>query len=193
MATLPEPTTRSPGSLCLHYKTGALEHVTSAKFIDGVDFDTSIAAIRTEAGNFATALAPVCGPSVSFNAWTIRDPDGVELYRESFSPPIVGTFDVTAGAVTAQSASLSWVGKGVGPTVGLKSGNCRVMVFPGWFTATDFQEAKVIAVVGNAFYPPLAYLNASLLVGADFYGDHAEWSTLVNTQINAHYQKRYGL
>lgn len=187
------PGTVSPGRLLiLYHDTFGLEHNCGANFKLGVDFD-DIAAIRTEAEAFATAAMDMCLSSSAATGWRITDIDGVFLYEESFDDPIPGGVTPDSGDISSQSTTLGARGKGVGPTVGTGVGTTRTFVFTGFLQSTGMLNS--LWKPGDAGYNStlIDYLNGSLIVGADRYGQGANYKDSYTVQINAHVQKRYGL
>jgi hypothetical protein len=191
MALLPIPATTSPGKLKLLYTSGVLQHEVGTNFGDSVDL-TVIPPIRTEATALANVVKAVIPNTCTIDAWKITDPAGVTLYEEVFSPAITGTFTPAVGAVQSESASIAANGKGA-PAVGFRAGQIKYTIFPNWFSPSYWEGPHVLPALITGWQALIDFLNASTLTGCDFYGSPGQWRSYLDTQINAHYQKRYGL
>src|SRR5664279_116112 len=189
---LPEPTTRSAGKLSLLYNTGTINHSAGAHLIAGVEI-TGLAILRIEAEAMAVAAQHVLAQDVcQINGWRVSNADGATVYEESFAVPYNGL--ITGSAQRSDSASLGYVGKGQADTIGVKTGVTRTTFFPGIFMTNVMADAKLPTTGSDSLFGPfLTLLNGSTIVGADFYGQKASYRNYINTQVNAHYQKRYGL
>lgn len=189
---LPDPGTRSPGRLIVRYQSPGITHEAGVWFKQPNDFG-DIATIRSEAIDFATALMSICNTLVTAISWRIVDPSGAELYTEPLSPTISGVVALDANRFISQSCSVSATGKAVPPTIGTAFGRTATFVFPGYFRITDWDDTKLYP--GNADYVSdlRDFLDGSLIVGADFFGQGAEYAEEYNLQINAHFQKRFGI
>lgn len=190
MPRLPQPVTRSPGFIGLLYNANGIEHKVGVRILAGVDI-TSLTAMRAAATELADAFATIL-PDVSFiHDWILQDPTRVELFREPFSPVKSGTLNYGA-TVASESASLDVPGRGQ-PAIGLAQGNTRFEFFPGVLVAATWQN-KTYNVSGvPEFVAFNATLTGSTVYWADFYGSKANAGANWNTQVNAHYQKKYGL
>lgn len=190
--TLPDPGTRSPGKLVIRYREGPREHSAGVWFKDPNDF-SAISAIRGEAIALANALMDYSLTTSNAYAWEIRDPDGQQLYTEPFDPVISGVLSIDSEHIGSQSTSISTIGRGVGVTVGVAFGRTRTFVFPGWINVNSMNN-PTLAVGGAGYDSGLRdFMDNSLIVGADFYGQGAEYNLEYNVQVNAHHQKKYGL
>jgi len=189
---LPDPGTRSPGKLRVLYTVNGREHQSSAWFKQPNDF-SDIPTIRSEAEDFANALMATCVVGSNAHDWEIVDPTGVQLYTEPFSAPIVGTITPSGSVGPADSVSLSTIGKGVPPTIGNAFGNTRTFVFTGFYDTADWGNS-ILTPADNGYTSDLRdFLDGSTVVGADFFGQGAEYGVNYNVQVNAHYQKKYGI
>lgn len=190
---LTDPGTLSPGRLIIRYIQGSgIVHEAGAWFKQPNDFG-DIAGIRTEATAFATALMALCLSSATAISWRIVDPSGAELYSEPLSPTIQGALPVDANRLTSQSTSLSASGKAVPPTIGVAFGRTSTFVFPGFFRIAGWSETKLYPGDPDYISDLRDYLDGSLIVGADYFGQGAEYADEYNIQVNAHYQKQFGL
>lgn len=192
MAELPAPTTLSPGKLKWLYTDGVQNHEVGSNFGATVDL-TDVSTIRTEAGVGAPLIAGVLETRFSVVAWKIVNEDGVTLYEETFPTPFAGTITITGDQIYADSASVALTGKGT-PEVGLKQGQTKFTVFVGFFIIDVWATPTTsIGSVSGDWGAVRTWLNSSTVVGCDFYGSPASWRNLLNTQINAHFQKRLGM
>lgn len=189
---LPDPGTRSPGKLVVYYNTDGLEHQSSAWFKQPNDF-SDVASIRSEAEDFATALMAYCTTTSTAHDWAITDPTGVQLYTEPFGTPIDGQVALGGSDIPAQSVSLSTIGKGVPPSIGNAFGNTRTFVFPGHYNTTSWAGTILTPTDADYVSDLRDFLDGSLIVGADFFGQGAEYGLNYNVQVNAHYQKTQGI
>lgn len=189
---LPDPGTRSPGKLVVFYVAGGIEHQASAWFKQPNDFG-DISIIRTEAEDFSSALMDMSLTTSQAHDWAIVDPSGVRLYAEPFAIPLSGQVAADVGIQPSESVSLSSIGKGVPPTIGLAYGNTRTFLYPGYYRPADWDNPILIPGDGG-YLPDLRdFLDNSLIVGADFFGQGAEFGLNYNVQVNAHYQKTRGI
>jgi hypothetical protein len=188
---LPAPTTLSPGRLELLYVAGAVPHKVGSNFGETVD-PSDVATIRTEAVAFAPIVAGVLPNTCVINTWRITDPSGVTLYEENFTTPITGTLTLATDAVQSESASLSATGKGA-PAVGLKQGQTRFELFPNYLRTVIWELPQIPASTLIGWTALIAHLNTSTVIGCDFYGSPGTWRNYVTSQVNAHYQKKYGI
>lgn len=191
MARLPQPSTVSPGKLNLLYTSAGLEHRLGSYLRSDVDL-TDIATISTAADDMAQAWKTLLAPAGNIHGWTITNLDGVTLYSAAFTPPIVGTLDLGSGTQPAQSTSFGLGGRG-SAEIGVEGGQTRTEIFPGLFNLTAFQDNKIAIGAGGMGSAVLDFMDTSLVVGADRYGTPASYRPFLTTQINAHYQKRYGV
>lgn len=189
---LPDPGTRSPGRLVIYYSSQGIEHQAGAWFKEGNDF-SDIASIRTEAEDFATALMAMCYTGANAHDWAILDPSGTQLYTEPFGVTINGAHTIAGGDTAVNSFSLSTIGKGVPPTIGLAFGNTRTFVYTGYMRVTDWHGPIVTPAMTGYVSDLRDYLDGSLIVGADFFGQGAEYGVNYNAQVNAHHQKEFGI
>lgn len=190
MTQLPQPATISPGKLNLSYVAGALRHNLSSYIIEGVAIDDA-SAMRTEAEAMANAWATMMGDTCTIESWRITNLDGVTLHEEALTTPVTGLL-VLLPSQSSQSASFSLTGKG-NPAFGLKQGQTRTEVFPGVYNDPVFQEPQFPIGPSGLGHIVLNYMNLSNVIGADRYGSKAIYRPYLDTQINAHYQKRYGI
>lgn len=189
---LPQPVTRSPGKLSIVYTMGALTHSAGAHLVSGVSIG-DIASLRIEAVAMATAAQPLLYTAGNIQGWRVSNELGETVYEESFPVPFGGTWAGGGGSVS-ESNSQGYVGKGVATTVGLKSGVTRTTFFVGAIdTSAELAARTPITEADARFGPMLLLLNSSATIGADFYGQKASYKNYINNQINAHYQKRYGI
>jgi hypothetical protein len=191
MTELPAPSTLSPGKLELLYVSGDLSHKVGTNFGATVDV-TDVPTIRTEAEALAAVVAPVVPNTVVINSWRITDPSGVSLYEEAFTSPISGTFTPVEGSFQSESASIALTGKGA-PAVGLKQGQTRYEIFPNAYDANLWDAVSQPLSTRAGMSDLQDFLNSSTVTGCDFYGSPAVWRNYYTTQINAHYQKKFGL
>lgn len=191
MAELPAPTTRSPGKLKLIYTAGALVHEVGTNFNETVDV-TDVATIRTEAEALAAVVGPAMPNTCVITSWKITDPTGVTLYEENFTSPITGSKGGLGDDTQSDSSSMALTGKGQ-PEVGLKQGQTKFTIFPNYYNPNTWNVARQPITVFGPMGAIRDFLNTSTVTGADFYGSPASWRAYVDLQINAHYQKRYGI
>jgi hypothetical protein len=192
MPLLPQPSTTSPGALQLLYQVGALEHVTSANLVEGVDVG-DLVNIRAAAQTFGEILADILTDISFVSGWRIVDPSGVSLYEEAFGTAIVGNRAPDGSEVGAQSVTGTITGKGR-PAVGLAQGQTRTVVFLGSFSPENWGDAKEALDAGAVNFGPLRdFLTNNDYIGADQYGTKVTYHPYFLPQINAHYQKKYGL
>lgn len=192
MPLLPQPDTASPGALQLLYRVGAVDHVTSANILDDADF-SDIAAWRTEAMDFAEAAIIQLTNISTITAWRLVNTTGVSLYEEDFAVPYVGSRGMGPGEFAAESCSISLTGKGT-PPIGYEQGQTRTTIFVGTFDPVNWTQAKQVLDAGTVDFGVLRdYLVASTRVGADHYGTKATYRNYMCPQLNAHYQKKYGV
>ncbi len=191
---LPEPATRSPGSIKLVYSRnsdGAQRHTAGVRLLAGVSI-TDVVALRAVAASFGTALRNSLTPALTVLAWRIADPAGVTLYEEAFSPTLQGSRATDGGDLLSESTTHTFIGKASATTIGQAAGSTRTVVYRGsWRNDTD-ANATTPAAFDNGDSVMLSYLNGSTVVGADFYGQKAGYRPNVDVQINAHWQRRYG-
>lgn len=190
MSELPAPTTLSPGKLKLIYTSGSLVHEVGSNFGATVDI-TNVTSIRTEAGTLADHVKAVVPNTVFITGWKITDPAGVTLYEEVFSPVKTGTLTPPSDAQGSESASVALTGKGA-PSVGLKQGQTKFTVFPNFYSVAEYALPKA-NTPGTAWEAIRTQLNTSTLIGCDFYGSPGVWRDYLSLQINAHFQKKYGI
>lgn len=191
MAELPAPTTRSPGKLKLIYNAGALVHEVGTNFNETVDV-TDVATIRTEAIALAAVVGPLMPNTCVINAWKIVNPDGVTLYEEVLASPVTGSKAGLGDDTASQSSSMALTGKGQ-PEVGLKQGQTKFTIFPNYYNPNTWTEARQPIATFAGWEALRTFLNDSTVTGCDFYGSPASWRAYVDLQINAHFQKRYGI
>lgn len=191
--SLTDPGTRSPGRLAIGYQTAAIEHRSACWGIHGLDLDSSLTLIRGDANVFATALMACC-PNTSFaHTWYILNPDGVELYSENFEAAIVGSATPPDPSYTSQSIEITATGKGTPPLITTALGVTRTSVFTGYL-AVAFELSKDFVVAPDGVgWTLLQFLRESVRWGCDRFGQKATYSTRMLVQINAHYQRQYGL
>lgn len=187
-----DPGTRSPGKIVLLYNNGLNDHLIGANFVGEV-FPSDISDIRTEAEAFAAVVAHLLLPSGFVNAWRVTDPVGGNLYEESFDPPVEGTTTPDPDLLISQSFSLTSTGKGQAPSFGVKKGNTRTVLFPGYYNPANWGETYIDASSDNYDDAIVDFLGDSTLIGADFYGQKATYKQLYLVQVNAHWQKNYGI
>jgi hypothetical protein len=185
--SLPAPSTTCPGFLVLVYTTGIIPHKISQRLIAGVD-PTASTLMKTTADNWANALAPCMQNTCVITNFIVQDPSRTELYTGALTSPVTGGSAHTP-VLASESCTFDLVGRGV-PGGGLAQGNTRHMWFPGaiW---TDWPGPRQ-TVLASEMAALRTFLNASAVIGADFYGSKAVFAPYVDQQINAHYQKRYG-
>jgi hypothetical protein len=174
------------------YRTGTIEHRASAWFKQPNTF-SDISAIRDEAIAFADAIMEMCLDTCEAHDWAIFDPTGTTLYTEPFSGSHVGQKETAAERTPAESISLSSIGKGVPPSIGLGFGNTRTFIFPGFYWPAVWNTTKLLPTMSDYESNLRDFLDNSLIVGADRYGQGAEFGVNYNIQANAHFQKRYGI
>jgi hypothetical protein len=176
----------------LIYTTGVLEHVTSANFLADVVF-TDLDPIRSQAEVWAGILADILTNTSFISSWRIVDPDGVSLYEEAFPAAISGVRSPGAAEVASQSCSMTLTGKGA-PAVGLAQGQTRTVTFLGTFDPVNWADFRHDVDDGVIDFGPLRqFLNENEFIGADHYGTKATYRNYMVPQLNAHYQKTYGL
>lgn len=188
---LPEPITRSPGSIKLLYGQNEIQHTSGARLVAGVDIN-DLPTMRTAATGFADALK-TCFPSFyTITGWRICDPAGATLYEEAFVPAKAGTRATDSGDKASQSTTHTLVGKGTASVVGEQQGQTRTVVYRGTWREDQDTGPRVNMVANQEEGLIKAFLEGSQVLGADFYGQQATYKPYVNVQINAHWQKRYG-
>lgn len=184
---LTPPSTTSPGFLELVYTTGAVSHKISQRLISGVD-PLNAALMKTTADNWANALASCMANTCVITNFIVLNPARIELYSGALTSPVTGG-SAHASVLASESSTFDLVGRG-NPGGGLAQGNTRHMWFPGviW---TDWPGPRQ-TTLATEIAALRTFLNASVVIGADFYGSKAIFAPYVDQQINAHYQKRYG-
>lgn len=191
MPTLPSPGTLSPGKLKLLYDDGTLFHEVGSNFAHGQDI-TDVPTIRTEAIAIAGLLGPCLTNTNTVRSWKIVNPSGVTLYEEALVTPVVGSTTGFADDILSQSASVALTGKGA-PPVGFKQGQTKFTVFCGYYSPGHWTLPTQPVATMPGFTALRNHLNSSTVVGCDFFGQSATWRTTADLQINAHFQKRWGI
>jgi hypothetical protein len=191
MTELPAPTTLSPGKLELLYTAGLLPHKVGTNFNETVTI-TDVSTIRTEAIALAAVVGPCVPSTVVINSWRITNPSGVSLYEEAFATPIVGSYTLPTDAIQSESATFSLTGKGA-PDVGLKQGQIRYELFGNYYDPLIWTYPTAAVSTHTGLAALRTFLNSSTVTGCDFYGSPGVWRNYYTTQINAHYQKKYGI
>lgn len=191
MASLPAPTTLSPGKLKLIYFTRGTRHEVGTNLRSDVDV-TDIISLAGKAAALAPLVQDCCDDNVTITGWKITTPDNVSLYEANFVEPYVGDAGLSPDASPSDSASISFVGKGA-PAVGLKQGQAKYTIFPGYFSVSEWAPPTQITTVIPGTGALHDFLDTDDMVGADFYGSKGNWKGYVNTQINAHFQKKLGM
>lgn len=186
---LPQPATTSPGFLVLKYQTQAVDHKLRFRYLAGVD-PTDATVIGPKALLMANFLATVMLSSSNVSGWISQNHDGVELITGIFSPAIVGGIN-PAGLTPSESFTYDIIGRGA-PGGGLAQGNTRVMWFPGFLPLNELAK-DFVTTPGDHWDLWVTALNADAVVGADQYGSKANYLRKVDCQVNAHFQKRYGI
>lgn len=187
-----DPGTRSPGRLVIAYQTLGLEHLSAAWLVEGVDIDASIDQLRDDASAFANALMDSC-PNTSFaHSWSIVDPDGVQLVSENFSSPIAGTRSAS-DTLAAHSVQYTVTGKGESGSVALKSGITRTSIFAGLFPTSGMFGKDFLIATDGILWDLVSFLRDNDRIGADKFGQKATYSSRGLIQINAYWQREFGL
>lgn len=191
---LPEPTTRSPGSIKIVYSRnsdGAQTHSTGAHLVAGTSL-TDLSALRLVALGFADKVASDITSALSVIAWRITDPLGAVLYEEGYSPIIPGSRVIDGASILSESVTHTYIGKGAAAVVGDKAGSTRTVIYRGsWNFAIDAGPTSP-AASDPGDQAMLDFLNNETTLGADFYGQKAHYKNSIDIQLNAHWQKRYG-
>jgi hypothetical protein len=187
MPRLPQPSTNSPGFLLLIYKNGIINHKVGQRLLAGVD-PTDTATLKAEADTWAGFLGPAMMNVNVITDFEIQDADRIELFSGPLSAAVNGS-NAHSAAIGSESCTFDLVGRGA-PGGGLAQGNTRHMWFPGaiW---TDWPGPQQ-TTLDSSEQALRGFLNASALIGADKYGSKAIFRNVVDQQVNAHYQKRYG-
>lgn len=190
---LTDPGTRSSGKLVMMYVgLNAIEHLAGANLLSTADIE-DIAVQRVAANSFATALR-TCLTNVSYiHSWRLTDPDGTVLYEEAFDPVITGNATAPTGSIAAQSATITATGRGTSNVLANKRGSTRTVVFPSIFVPSLWLEKQIIPSGSEFGGTLITHLDSSNNHGADFYGQKATYKEYVLLQLNAHYQKEFGI
>jgi hypothetical protein len=143
----------------------------------------------TEATAWLAKLVAVMDSTCTVSGWRVLDPSGVELYSGVFSTGNVGVW--AGGSQASHSGTFDIVGRG-SPGGGLAQGNTRCMWFSGQMLTTHVDPSFPTGTSG-IFFDLVNFLNTSTVIGADIYGTKAVFQYKIDLQINAHFQKRYGL
>lgn len=188
---LPEPTTRSPGSLKLVYNNGSEVHTLGARLKVGVSI-TDTGALLAVAMAFANAAKEAMFSGTVITSWRICDPAGLTLYEATFGSPIPGSRDPSEATYSSASTSHTLVGKATPVVVGERAGSTRTVVYPGgWNAGTDGARRRTLVEIPS-MVALWTFLNASSAVGADFYGQDVDYKPFVDIQLNAHWQQKLG-
>ena len=187
MAT--DPGTRSPGKLALVYTTAGRQHEASVRFLTGVDIN-DITTIRTNATTLAGLVKAVLPVASQITAWRIKDPNGLRLYEEAFSPVIAGTHSASGNAWV--STTITITGKGVPIDLAHAAGQCRFPIY----TSNAYAFGAGTRFINSNFDASLQalvdHMHSNLRYFADFFGQHAEPRSTVTVQFNAYTQRKYG-
>lgn len=187
-----DPGTRSPGRMVIGYQTTGIEHLAGAWLVAGVDIDVQLEALRTDAIDFATALMDSC-PNTSFaHTWYIVDQDGVQLVSENFENAIAGTRS-TSDTMASNAMQLSVTGKGESGSVLVKSGITRTSVFVGMIPLAGFGGKDFVIPADGLLWDLLTWIREADRVGADKFGQKASYSSRGLIQVNAYWQRDFGI
>jgi hypothetical protein len=186
------PDTLSPGYLVLKYQTAGRIHRLGKRLVWGVDME-GVTALEAVASDWAAVTAAMLPDNCSVNGWELHDPDHIRLYENDWAVPVTGTHATASGGEDgAQSKTIAFGGKGVGPSVYNLGGQwlCRLFVDKAYvFT----RGQKVIGKAYDAGTAGMwAFLDTCGVGPADFYGQHVEVRTLLPVQYNGFAQNHWG-
>lgn len=190
MSTILAPPTRSPGKLAIMYRLGSIVHQASVNYIDGVDLN-DIPSIQIDADHLASFIIPVIPATFYAFGWKLLSPQGQTLYASSLSSPGPGTHATNPGMPAYRSPTLKIMGKGAPVDVTEGSGRCSLMLFVS--NAYNITPGEIVNPAPDVPLQNLmSDLDSYLRYWADFYGQHADTTGVVNVQFNAHEQRRNG-
>lgn len=190
MTVILAPPTRSPGKLAIMYRLGSIIHQASVNYIDGVDLN-DIPSIQIDADHLASFCIPILPPSFYVYGWKLLTPEGQTLYASSLTSPGPGIHGTNISMPAYRSPTLKIMGKGAPVDVTEGSGRCSFLLFTS--NAYMITPGEIVNISPDV---PLQNLmndfDTYLRYWADFYGQHADCTGIVNVQFNAHEQRRNG-
>lgn len=190
MTTILAPPTRSPGKLALLYRLGSIAHQASVNYIDGVDLN-DINTIQIDADHLNDLVQAVLPSTFTTYGWKLLTPEGQTLYASSLNSPGPGTHGTNPGMPAYRSPTLKIMGKGAPTNVLTGSGRTSFMLFVS--NAYNLVPGQQVNLSPDTQLQALMTdLNSYLRYWADFYGQHADTTGLVQVQFNAHEQARNG-
>lgn len=188
-----DPTTRSPGHLVLIYSdsvSGEI-HKMSNRLMLGVDLGNT-AVLQAEADAWAAKAFPCVTSNLQFTEWQAKDNSGAVVNGGLLTGgPLVGTHNQTVNAQRWLSQTVDFEGKGhsVPPYC---HGPSRFRLFIQG-ALLFIRGQKFVSANSDATYKAMKdFMNASTVVGADFYGQKAVFQDLLPVQFNASAQRRVG-
>jgi len=190
MAT--DPGTRSPGRLFIAYNDRGLEHSCGVRLVAGTDIQ-GVTDLRTDATDFANALAAALPVNRTITGWGLRLATGGPSYTEAFPDPIPGTHGFNASVPDYYSATVTLDGRSAGTGVGAARGNSRIVLFTGNAYNMAVGQTIMVGTVDPALVSLAFILGESTRLWADFYGQKIDWTGRVTLQFNAAIQKSKGL
>lgn len=187
------PATRSPGKVCVDYLgLGSFKHRASLRLVSG-SFPVDEAAAMALAVTMVTSMQP-CFNEESFTVlgWALLNQENVQVAGGPFAVDYIGTNGVTVAGAHYPSSSFSLIGRGHPPNLTTVAGQTRLTLFTG---STWAIPAAVHHVTSTA-YPEIDnlidLLNSLDPLGADVYGQAAEWRHVICPQYNAGIQRKHG-
>lgn len=187
MPRLTPPSTTCPGFLELIYSQGAIVHRISQRLLAGVD-PTDASLMLSTAGDWAAKLGPCMANTCVIQSYAVLNPARVLLFSGPLTTAVNGS-GAHSAVLASESSTFTLVGRG-NPGGGLAQGNTRHEWFPGviWTDWPGPQQTSLATELANL----RTFMNTSTVIGADFWGSKAVFRNVIDQQINAHYQKRYG-
>ncbi|HKH21941.1 MAG TPA: hypothetical protein VKB53_13930 [Gammaproteobacteria bacterium] len=153
---------------------------------------TDIANLGAEAQAIADLLRAIMYVNFTITDWGIKEPNGSTYYSAPLATPRAGTHTAATGAQDLFSTTVTLTGKGDAIAPGVCTGQFRSVIYVG-AAYEHARGTKKITVAGDLQLGLLvARLNASVYVGADFYGQTGQYRGLATVQYNAHTQKHAG-
>lgn len=190
MAELPIPGTTSPGKLVILYITRGTFHEVGSNLREDVDIG-NVGLMADTAQAFADKLKDCSTTQVNFYAWKLVNPSGVTLYEDALDPPLTGVINPVDATRPSDSSSIAWTGKGQ-PDVGYRQGQTKITLFAGYWVETVWATPTALLLNFPGAGAMYDFLNNHDVIGADFFGSKGVWRNYINTQTNAHFQKKLG-
>lgn len=188
-----DPGTRSPGHLVLVYNdlTNGEIHKCSSRFLVGIDLGNT-AVLQAEADAWAGNVQHCIINNLQLTEWQAKNAAGVVVNGGPLTgAPLVGTHGINVNAQKWLSQTVDFEGKGrsVPPFC---HGPSRFRIFiQGALIFT--RGMKYFSAATDASYLGLKnFMNASTVIGADYYGQKANFVDNLPVQFNASAQRRVG-